>query len=764
MVLPPTRPLQRVPGIPGRRVAGYALLLLIPLWLGCSQPGPRASTKARLTGSLLLVTLDTTRADRLGCYGYEKASTPALDGLAAGGVRFAHAVSSIPLTLPSHATLLTGLYPPEHGLHFNTSGSLNGQIETLAEVLQDHGYRTAAFVSAFVLDSRYGLTQGFGRYDDSLPEVGVAPHEIAEIPGNIVTDRALVWLEQNRDSRFFGWVHLFDPHDPYEPPEPFKSRLEHPYDGEVAFADAQVARLLQWLDRNSLRENTLVVVVGDHGESLGDHGEDLHSFFIYDSAVRVPMIFSWPDHLDARVVESHAVGVVDVFPTILDLLGAEAPEGISGRSLLPLLTGSVLEARPVYLETRVPLVEYHWSALTGLTSRGWKYIESSKPELYDLQADPGESRDVFEQHPKIAREFGLRLDALSKSFRTQEPGPALLDQAALRRLRALGYLDVTTAGESDGDAAESAGLRSPQEMIEVYQIARRGEEAVWRQDYEAAVQWLEPAVAKSPESVRLRFDLASAYFELRRYRRSAAEFDAVLKLNPNNAAAHNQLGLSLDRLGKPEEGIEHLRATIRLRPGHKNAHYNIADMLARTGRVDEAVDFLERAQRVVPETEEADYLQELERIQIRTLTNIGSALAREGRFARAVARLKQALAIDPDYAEAENNLGVALLSAGNHGEGLLHLRRAVRLDPDHTEATYNLAKALAIQGELTEATGLFKRVLQLDIEHVRAHNDLGIAYSQLGNRSQAIHHFERALSIDPRFTEARRNLEMVQPK
>ena len=745
-------------------MAGYTLLLLIPLWFGCSEPGPRASTKPGLTGNLLLVTLDTTRADRLGCYGYEKASTPALDALAAGGVRFAHAVSSIPLTLPSHATLLTGLYPPEHALHFNTSGALNEQIQTLAEVLQEDGYRTAAFVSAFVLDSRYGLAQGFDLYDDALPQVGVAPHEIAEIPGNIVTDRALAWLEQNRDSKFFAWVHLFDPHDPYEPPEPFRSRLEHPYDGEVAFADSQVGRLLQWLDRSSLREDTLVVIVGDHGESLGDHGEDLHSFFIYDSAVRVPLIFSWPGRIEAAVVDSHAAGVVDVYPTILDLLGREVPEGVSGRSLLPLLTGSALEARPVYLETRVPLVEYHWSALTGLTSRGWKYIESSKPELYNLQADPEESRNLIEEHAEIARKLDGQLDALSRSFRTHEPGPAMLDQAALERLRALGYLAVPTGEESDGDAAESSKLRSPKEMIEVYRIARKGEEAVWQEDYEAAVQWLGPAVAQSPESVRLRFDLASAHFELRRYRRSAAEFGAVLKLNPNNAAAHNQLGLSLDRLGKTEEGIGHLRTATRLRPGHKHAHYNIADMLARRGHVDEAVDFLGLAEKVAPETEETDYLQELERIRVKTITNIGSALARNGHLARGIARLHQALALDPDYVEAKVNLGVALLSSGNYAEGILHLRRAVTLNPGHAEATYNLAKALAIQGELSEATGLFQRVLRLQPDHSRAHNDLGIAYSQSGDRSRAIHHFERALSIDPRFAQARRNLEMVRQR
>ena len=764
MVLPSTHPLRRVPGIAGLGSAGCTLLLLIPLWAGCYQPGDRTSDRVDSAANLLLISLDTTRADRLGCYGYEKASTPALDALAADGVRFAHAVSSIPLTLPSHATLLTGLYPPEHGLHFNTSGVLAGEIETLAEVLQDHGYRTGAFVSAFVLDSSYGLSQGFDQYEDSLPEAGFARHEIAEIPGNVVADRALAWLERSRDARFFAWVHFFDPHDPYEPPEPFRSRLEHPYDGEVAFADSQVARLLQWLDRNSLREETLIVVVGDHGESLGDHGEDLHGFFVYDPAIRVPLIFSWPGRIDSGVVDSYAVGVVDVFPTILSLLGAEAAEGMSGKSLLPAPKDSTLKDRGIYLETRVPLVEYHWSALTGLTSRDWKYIHSSKPELYDLLADPGEGRNLFRESPEVARRFGSRLEALGRSFQTREPEPVQLDQAALDRLRSLGYLNVDANSSSRGETAASSRLRSPKEMIEVYRMARKGEEAVWSRDYEAAVQWLEPAVAQSSESVRLRFDLASAYFELERYERSAAEFDSVVKLNPSNAAAHYQLGLALDRLGKTREGIRHLRIAIRLRPGHKNAHYDVADMLARSVRIDEANDYLKRAERVEPETQEAGHLQELERIRVRTLSNVGSALARDGRIDQGVSRLKQALAIDPNYAEAEHNLGVALLISGNTVDGILHLRRVLRLDPAHTEATYNLAKALAIQGELNEAMGLFQAVLQLESDHFRAHNDLGIAYAQLGDGDRAIHHFERALSIEPGFTEARRNLKMVRQR
>ncbi len=718
--------------------------------------------------NILLVTLDTTRADRLGCYGYEKASTAALDSLAAGGARFEHAVSSIPLTLPSHATLFSGLYPPEHGLHFNSSGSLSEEIQTLPKVLRERGYRTAAFVSAFVLDSRYGLAQGFEVYSDDLPGLGTAAHEVAQIPGNIVTDRALGWLNQNVESNFFCWVHLFDPHDPYEPPEPFKSRFEDPYDGEVSFADAQVARLLQWLKNNSLTENTLVVVVGDHGESLGDHGEDLHGFFVYDSTIRVPLIFSWPGRIGAVEVTSEAVGVVDVFPTILELLDVEKSEHsdhVSGRSLVPLMTGSTLESnvsRPVYAETRVPMVEYHWSPLTALISKPWKYIDSSKPELYDLDADSGESRDVISDNPEVAQKLRHQLDELTESFETHEPGPAMLDEAALRRLRSLGYLQAGLGSKSKAHA-EDDELKSPREMIEVYQRARKGEEAIWQQDYETAVRLLQPVIAESPESVRVRFDLAAAYFELRKYRESASEFQAVLRLNPNNAEANSLLGMALDRLGQTEAAVGYLRAAIRLRPGHKSALYNLADMLARTGRVDEAIDFRTRGERAEPESQGEDYLGEIERLRVRSLSNIGSAMARTGRMDDAIATLRQVLRIDPDYADAEHNLGVAFLGKRNLAEGIRHLRRAVSLDPEHTDATFNLAQALAIGGKLPEATTLFQKVVELQPNHSRAHNALGVAFSQQGENRRAVYHFERALSIDPRFAEARRNLKMMQP-
>ena len=318
-------------------------LVLLLVAFGCTteeRETPSANPAIfKVRPNLLLITLDTVRADRLGIYGYESASTPALDSLAMAGMRFEWAIGPTPLTLPSHATLLTGVYPPEHGLHSNLSGALGEEIETLAKVVSRQNYRTAAFISAFVLDARFGLAQGFEVYNDDLSETTAARNEVAEVPGNVVTDRALEWLEDESGSPFFCWVHLYDAHAPYQPPEAFRSRFDDPYDGELSFADSQVGRLIAWLDENSLRSRTLVVVVGDHGESLGDHGEDQHGFFIYNSTIRVPLIFSWPEQIRANSVVSQVVGMVDVFPTITDLLQVEGPRNISGQSLLPLMAG-----------------------------------------------------------------------------------------------------------------------------------------------------------------------------------------------------------------------------------------------------------------------------------------------------------------------------------------------------------------------------------------------------------------------------------------
>ncbi len=742
-------------------------LVLLLVAFGCTteeRETPSANPAIfKVRPNLLLITLDTVRADRLGIYGYESASTPALDSLAMAGMRFEWAICPTPLTLPSHATLLTGVYPPEHGLHSNLSGALGEEIETLAKVVSRQNYRTAAFISAFVLDARFGLAQGFEVYNDDLSETTAARNEVAEVPGNVVTDRALEWLEDESGSPFFCWVHLYDAHAPYQPPEAFRSRFDDPYDGELSFADSQVGRLIAWLDENSLRSRTLVVVVGDHGESLGDHGEDQHGFFIYNSTIRVPLIFSWPEQIRANSVVSQVVGMVDVFPTITDLLQVEGPRNISGQSLLPLMRGESLETPSVYSETEVPLEEYNWSPLYSLISSPWKYIDSPSPELYDLVEDPGESMNLIAQHMNVARRMKKQLNQLTESITPREVGKTTLDQAAVERLRALGYVQGRTK-RSNGKRRPSGPLKTPKGMIDIFRAAKKGQRAIRREDYETAAKVLQPAAKLSPESVRIRFDLASAYFELKRYRECVSEYEAGLELNPDNADAHGRLGVALDKLGKTEKGIRHLRHAIRIRANNGDASYNLADILAREGRVDEAMVFLKKATRIRPDAKQSRFPEEMVKLRVKTLTNVAAALTAQGRFDESIPMLREALTIDPDFAEAENNLGAALLNQGDLKKAVAHFRRAIELEAGSVEVHHNLAMALARMERNDEAVVHFLKVLRLRPEDVEAHNNVGILLSREGKLKEAIVHLSEALRLRPNDVQTHTNLGIALAK
>src|SRR5438093_1706910 len=370
--------------------------------------------------NVLLVTLDTTRADRLGCYGYAGARTARLDRLAAEGVRFENAFADAPITLPSHASLLTGLYPFEHGVRNNGNFYLPDRFETLATLLRKRGYRTAAFVSSFVLDRRYGLARGFESYDDRMEEaVALGSGGEAERRGDRTALACTRWLEgyaaQRASTPFFVWLHLYDPHEPYRPPPPFRELFaDHPYDGEVAFADVVVASVLEKLAQLGLLDRSLVVVVADHGESLGDHGEETHSMFLYESAIRVPLILWRPGVLPAGRVVASPVRTVDVAPTILDILGEPPLAAPHARSLRGTIDGRAPE-RPaaIYAETYVPKLYLNGAALRALREDRYKLIDAPRPELYDLDRDPGETQNRLEQEPALANGLRAELERLT---------------------------------------------------------------------------------------------------------------------------------------------------------------------------------------------------------------------------------------------------------------------------------------------------------------------------------------------------------------
>jgi len=658
------------PAVSRRRAAARAVLLLFCSVVGgCGRQGVRGS----LSGdNVLLITLDTTRADRLGCYGYSRAVTPALDALARRGTLFENALAQVPMTLPSHATLLTGRYPRELGIRLNEQAALAPDLPTLASVFKGQGYRTGAFVAAFVLDSRYGLDRGFDVYDDDVGE-GVLMRR-----ANAVTDRALAWLRDAQREPFFVWIHYFDPHKPYEPPEAFRGVGADPYDGEIAFVDTEIERLTKWLETQRLTDRTLVVVAGDHGESLGEHGEHGHAMFLYQTNLRVPLILAHPrlGKRGARVAE--VVELTDVFPTILDLFGWRTPEGLLSRSLAPALRGQALEPRESYAESHYVRHTYGWAEQRSLTGGHWKYISSTRPELYELVSDPAEEKNLIGEQEKVASAMRRGLLARYQMMRAGQAIEVPLDEDARRRLESLGYV---SGGRSTGGEEEllTAGRPDPKDMLDVVEQLRRADEMRVQGEPKKTLTILEAIAPRSPDSLRVRHLLAEAYVDAGRPRDALRAAEAALELDPAFAPAQALAGEALVKLGRLAAGVERFRAAAALDPIQVRSLVQLARELQGSGKLDSAATLYQTALDLRPD-------------QAAVQNELGLIREQQGRLSAAVESYRRAVQLDPELSQARFNLALALVREGRVDEGVEHLERALSLAPAHVQALGALSR------------------------------------------------------------------------
>jgi arylsulfatase A-like enzyme len=445
--------------------AGLAVGLIVPLVLvGVWKRLDVPAFGEERPRNVLILTLDTTRADRLGAYGFPDANTPNLDTLAKEGVVFEQVETAAPLTLPAHATLLTGRFPFQHGVRDN--GMTLGPSETtLAQVLQARGFRTGAFVAAYVLDARWGLARGFDAYDGHFsPRRNLSTLKLEDVrrPADEVVTRSLDWLGGVGDSSFFGWIHFYDAHAPYDPIDRPAERLPG-YQGAISFIDSQIGRLRAFLDARQLTDRTLLVVVGDHGESLGAHGERTHGLFVYEAVMRVPLIVRAPAHrLRGRRVRD-VVRTVDLMPTVLDLLGIHAPQSLAGTSLVSRMSGSRSEQEiETYSETMYPRYHFGWSDLYAIRAGRFKLIAAPHPELYDLELDPEEAHNLYQRRPELAIRLSQRLHARETGGHG-EAGRAATDHDARARVSSLGYVSGSTLGEELGPLAD------PKDRLAVYE-------------------------------------------------------------------------------------------------------------------------------------------------------------------------------------------------------------------------------------------------------------------------------------------------------
>jgi arylsulfatase A-like enzyme/Flp pilus assembly protein TadD len=666
----------------GKLFAAVALtagLAGIALWwrMTSDKPGERS------TGPLnvVLITIDTLRADRIGV-----GLTPAIDTLASRGVVVRHTRTTVPLTLPAHATIMTGLLPPRHGVRENGSSALPAGKTTIASVLKARGYATAAFVGAYVLDRRFGLNAGFDVYDDRIPQRADADVRLdAERPATQVVDAALRWSPPTQP--FFLWVHLYDPHAPYTPPAAYLERAHgNAYDGEVAYADAEVARLLSTLDARGLLNDTLIVVAGDHGEALGDHGEQTHGMLLYEKALRVPLIMSGP-HLSHRSVDRPAT-LADIAPTILARAGIAPASSMSGVDLL----SNAPSEREVYSETLYPRAA-GWSAVHALSSERWKLVQTSAPELYDLSADPDEHDNVASAHAAIVSAMQKTLAPLQEDANPKPAAAAATDEVA-ERLRALGYVSGSTV-----PASTAAGAPNPVNVI-----------AAWNdfEDALALVNGGQPARAVTILARLSREHPESRVFQQMYGRASAHAGDLPAALTayrdavkrwPRDADLYHGLATVARDAGRRDEAINAEKAALTIDPADAAAHNGLGLLAVDAGKFSDASALFERATALDPTN--ASYWVNLGNAQ-RELANITAA---DGAYRRA-------LDLNPQSADAANGLAVLLVQTGKPAEAVPLLERAVASAPDFYEARLNLGIAYQQAGRPTEAAAAYRDVLK----------------------------------------------------
>ena len=647
--------------------------------------------------NVLLVTLDTTRADHIGAYGYATAKTRYLDGLAREGVMFTHAYAHAPITLPSHASIFTGLLPPVHGARNNGNFYVPERLPTLTTALKDAGYRTGAFVSSFILDRRYGLARGFDVYDDRMQG---AQAQVLALEAERRGDRTALalgaWLARQAStapgSPWFAWLHLYDPHEPYSPPLPFRDMFKDaPYDGEIAFDDAVLASVLDTLGRLGQRDRTLIAVVGDHGESLGEHGEETHSMFVYECDLRVPLVLWRPGLVPAGRVVSTPVRAIDLAPTLLELVGAPPLAGAQGRSLAPLWAGERETPRPVYAETYMPQLYMNWAPLRSLRDARYKLIDAPRPELYDLDRDPSELVNLYEARRPLADTLRQQLERVSGGEGAMNVGG--LDREALEKLAALGYIGAGTHESVGSRGAE----RDPKDVIGVFNRLRNANSAVRARNPQAALPIVEEVLSEDPDNPFARLVKGSAYMALGDNARAVTWFERYLERVPRSSYAHLWIAICHLRMGRQEAARREAEAALAIDPRYTDARVLRAGVLASRGQYDAAIADLREAVTTDPA-----------KPQVRL--DLASVLREAGRLTEARAEYDRLLQSNPDDVAALTGLGVLQAHGGALADAERTLRRALQVEPGALDARFDLAEVLVRQGRPSEAMAEYRQI------------------------------------------------------
>jgi arylsulfatase A-like enzyme/Tfp pilus assembly protein PilF len=677
--------------------------------------------------NIILFTIDTLRADHLECYGYDRVKTPNINRLASEGILFEHNIVQAPLTLPSHSSIFTGTHPLYHGIRDNGGFYLEEKHITLAEVLKTNGYSTGAFVGAFVLDSRWGLDQGFDYYYDNfdLTKYKSISLDSVQRRGDEVLAEACKWLEKNYQDKFFAWIHLYDPHTPYNPPEPYKTQYKGRhfglYDGEIAYVDLLMGNFRNFMEEKNLLDKTLIIFTSDHGESLGEHKESAHGFFIYDSDIRVPLIIRFPENKFQGSVITNQVRSIDIMPTILNMLGGRSPESVQGESMLPLILGKQGgEALSAYSETYWPRYHYGWSELKSLRKDQYKFIDAPKPELYDILEDPGELNNLVNKKAALGHEMKRELEALIDRYSAEgieEAGPKKIDNDSLVKLQALGYIGSFRASSKQ----KGEKLADPKDRIELYNEIKVAQFLFTEEKMDQAEKKIKDVLNKDPSVLEARYILGNIYSKQKKYDEAIEEYKKALEVDPEYYESIFGIALAYKKSGKYDEAIVGFKRLIDIDPKDTKPLLHLGNIYEEKGQLDEAMRYLKSAVTIDPEAPVFH-------------NNLGAVYLKKKMYDMAEKEIKAALSIERSIPLLNAHFNLALLheTRGDFDLAVVEYKKEQETSPFNYKPDFNLGLLYAKAKELEKAIKEFKSCIEKDEEFAGAYVFLAKAYMDSG--------------------------------
>ena len=683
------------------KVIGFATLL--------STLCAAAPEGGRVPPNVVLITIDTLRADHIGCYGSKEVQTPTLDALARDGIVFERAISQVPLTWPSHAAILTGTYPFQNGVQDFTGPPLAPSFRSIAQAFKQHGYATGAVVSAFVLDRSFGLARGFDFYDDAFSPETFQQKDLGLVDrkAGASISNAIGRLKKISQRPFFFWLHLYDPHSPYDPPEPFLTQYkDHPYDGEIAYVDHELARLMLWLKQNQVYDRALIILLSDHGESLGDHGEKEHGFFIYNSTVHIPLIVKPPLSSGLRQTRiGRAVETIAVAPTLIRLSGIHdsIEKQFQSRGLF-----DEASVAPAYSETFYPFSFFGWNPLHSLQNNRQHYIDAPQPELYDLVSDPAEKNNIASQQPATIASFKEKLQERMKNnpfTKSTTRASGNLDPDAASKLRSLGYFAYRSAAYRAVESIRGldSGLPDPKDRLWEFNATLEASEAFGANEFQKGEAILQQVREKDPQQYIIPFMLGEAALRQKLWDRAASDLRDCLKLNPNFDQAMTSLARALYQNSDVQGAKDWVDKALKLNPENYRAWYELA------------------------------------------LINSGSDKQ------AAIVAFEKSISIQPNFAMSRRDFGMLQFREENYQEAVTQLARAIDLGMK-TPILYNrLGIAYSRTDRLDQAVASYKEALKLDPNLAEAHLNLGYAYQRLGRAVTAKKEYTKACELEPKY-------------